>query len=113
MASGEPSAADRLAFRVLGPLEVLAGGAPVRLGGPRQRAVLAILLGHANEVVPVDRLIDDVWDEPPEPAGNVLQVYVPQLRGLLDREVIATRGRDYAIPLPDGALDLHRFERLC
>src|SRR3954447_10878311 len=113
MASIESSAPDRLEFRVLGPLEVLAGGAPVRLGGPRQRAVLAILLGHANEVVPVDRLIDDVWDDPPETAGNVLQGYVSQLRRLLGRDVIATRGRDYAIRLPDGALDLHRFERLC
>src|SRR4051794_39830711 len=98
---------------MLRPLEVLAGGAPVRLGGPRQRAVLAILLGHANEVVPVDRLIDDVWDDPPETAGNVLQGYVSQLRRLLGRDVIATRGRDYAIRLPDGALALHRFERLC
>src|SRR3954467_7737757 len=112
MASGEPSAPDRLEFRVLGPLGGLPGGAPVRLGGPRQRAVLAILLGHANEVVPVDRLIDDVWDDPPETAGNVLRGYVSQLRRLLGRDVIATRGRDYAIRLPDGALDLHRFERL-
>src|SRR3954471_2147165 len=112
MASGEPSAADRLAFRVLRPPEALSGGAPVRLGGPRQRAVLAILLGHANEVVPVDRLIDEVWDDPPETAGNVVQGYVSHLRRLLGRDVIATRGRDYAIRLPDGALDLHRFERL-
>src|SRR3954453_17730109 len=112
MASIESSAPGALEFRVLGPLEVLAGGRPVRLGGPRQRAVLAILLGHANEVVPAERLIDDVWDEPPETAGNVVQGYVSQLRRTLGRDVIATRGRDYAIRLPDGALDLHRFERL-
>jgi DNA-binding SARP family transcriptional activator len=112
MASGESSPPDRLEFRILGPLEVLVGGSPVRLGGPRQRAVLAILLGHANEVVPADRLIDDVWDEPPGTAANVLQGYISHLRRTLGRDVIATRGRDYAIRLADGALDLHRFERL-
>src|SRR3954466_8879343 len=112
MASVESSAPDRLEFHILGPLEVRAGGAPVRLGGPRQRAVLAILLAHANEVVPAERLIDDVWDAPPETAANVVQGYVSQLRRTLGRHVIATRGRDYAIQLPDGALDLPRFERL-
>src|SRR3954453_6842435 len=112
MASVESSAPGRLEFPILGPLEVRAGGAPVRLGGPRQRAVLAILLAHANEVVPAERLIDDVWDAPPESAANVVQGHVSQLRRALGRDVIATRGRDYAIRLPDGALDLHRFERL-
>jgi DNA-binding SARP family transcriptional activator len=112
MASVESSAPDRLEFRILGPLEVRADGAPVRLGGRHQRAVLAILLAHANEVVPAERLIDDVWDAPPESAANVVQGHVSQLRRALGRDVIATRGRDYAIRLPDGALDLHRFERL-
>ena len=112
MASVESSAPDRLEFRILGPLDVLAEGMPVRLGGPRQRAVLAILLGHANEVVPADRLIDGVWEEPPGTAANVVQSYVSQLRRTLGRDVIATRGRDYAVRLPQGALDLHRFERL-
>ena len=112
MASVESSAPDRLEFRILGPLEVLAAGTPLRLGGPRQRAVLALLLGHANEVVPADRLIDGVWDEPPGTAANVVQGYVSQLRRTLGRDVIATRGRDYAIRLAQGALDLHRFERL-
>src|SRR3954471_185699 len=112
MASPEHRVPDRLEFRILGPLEVVAGASAVRLGGPRLRAGLAILLGHANEVVPADRLIDEVWDEPPESAANVLQGYVSQLRRALGREVIATHGRDYAIRLTDGALDLHRFERL-
>src|ERR1700749_3298215 len=105
--------ANRLEFRVLGPLEALVDGAAVRLGRPRRRAVLAILLGHANEVVPADRLIDDVWeDDPPDTAANVLQGYVSHLRRTVGRDVIATRGRDYAIRLDQGALDLHRFERL-
>ena len=71
-------------FRILGPLEAGVDGSAVQLGGPRQRAVLAILLAQANEVVPVERLIDGVWDEdPPETAANILQGYVSQLRKLL------------------------------
>ena len=102
-----------LEFQVLGPLEALVGGAPAALGGRRQRAVLAMLLAQCNEVVPAHRLIDGVWDdEPPESAGNVLQGHVSHLRRALGRDVIVTRGRDYAIRVPDGALDLHRFERL-
>jgi len=101
-----------LEFRVLGPLEALVDGSPARLGGPRQRALLALLLVHANEVVPVARLVDEVWgEEPPVTAGNVLQTYVSQLRKALGRDVIATRGRGYVAAVVDGALDLRVFER--
>ena len=60
------AAADRvpsravLEFRVLGPLELVGEDGPVRLGGPRQRATLAILLLHANRVVPAERLADEL-----------------------------------------------------
>jgi DNA-binding SARP family transcriptional activator len=101
-----------LEFRVLGPLEVLVDGKPARLGGPRQRALLAILLVHASEVVAVSRLVDEVWgDDPPLTAGNVLQTYVSQLRKAIGRDAIGTRGRGYVIAVPDGALDLRTFER--
>lgn len=100
-------------YRVLGPLEALDDGRQLPLGGPRQRAVLAVLLLHANEVVPASRLVDDLWgDEPPETASNILQGYVSDLRHLLGREAIATRGRGYAIQVGPGDLDLRRFERL-
>jgi DNA-binding winged helix-turn-helix (wHTH) protein len=99
-------------FGILGPLQVLVDGTPVSLGGPQQRAVLAMLLAHANQTVPVDRLIDDVWgDSPPETAGNLLQGYVSQLRKALGKDVIATRGRGYAVVVPAGGLDLHQFEQ--
>jgi DNA-binding SARP family transcriptional activator len=101
-----------LEFRVLGPLEVLVDGSPARLGGPRQRALLAILLVHANEVVPVARLVDELWgDDPPVTAANVLQTYVSQLRKAVGRDTIGTRGRGYVVAVPDGALDLRGFER--
>jgi DNA-binding SARP family transcriptional activator len=100
-------------FRILGPLEVLVAGEPVALGGPRQRAVLAILLAQANEAVPSQRLVDGVWDEsPPETAINLVQGYVSQLRKTLGRETIATRGNGYSLAVAPDDLDLSRFERL-
>jgi DNA-binding SARP family transcriptional activator len=100
-------------FRILGPLEVLRDGEPVMLGGARQRAVLAVLLLHAGEVVPAERLIDAVWDEePPETARNVLQSYVSQLRKSLGGDVISTQGRGYRLALSADQLDLERFQRL-
>ena len=56
-------------FRVLGPVEVLDGDGPVDIGTPRQRALLARLLVDVNRVVPLDRIIDDLWEgEPPAAA---------------------------------------------
>jgi DNA-binding SARP family transcriptional activator len=100
-------------FRILGPLEVLDGGRRLELGGPRQRAVLALLLLRAGEAVPAGRLIDDVWaGAPPKAAASALQAYVSRLRGELGRETIATRGKGYALELGAAELDLRRFERL-
>ena len=88
------------------------GGLAARFGGPRQRALLAVLLAHANEVVPVARLVDEVWGEqPPVTAENVLQTYVSQLRKVLGRDAIATRGRGYVAVVGEGRLDLRVFER--
>jgi len=100
-------------YRILGSLEALEEGRQLSLGGPRQRVLLAVLLLHPNEVVPASRLIDDVWgEEPPETATNIVQGYVSDLRHVLGREAIATRGRGYAIYVEPGHLDLRRFERL-
>ena len=64
-------------FAVLGPLEATRGGTPIALGAGRQRALLALLLIHANEVVPSERLIDELWGaDPPAGAAHSLQVYV-------------------------------------
>ena len=68
-------------FRILGPLEVLDGERPLPLGGARQRALLAILLTRANQVIGRDALIDELWGEsPPDTATNVLQGYISHLR---------------------------------
>src|SRR5215208_5067335 len=100
-------------FRILGPLEVLEEGRPFALGGAKQRALLAVLLLRANEVVSRDRLIDELWGgEPPDTAHTALQVYVSQLRKLLGHETIVTQTPGYLIQVSDGELDLHRFEWL-
>jgi DNA-binding SARP family transcriptional activator len=100
-------------FRVLGPLEALADGVPVKLGGHRPRAVLAVLVLHAGQVVSTSRLVDEVWaEDPPETAANVLQGYVSQLRKELGRDTIETREPGYVLRVEHDSFDLHRFERL-
>ena len=70
-------------FRILGPLEVEEAGRTIPIGG-RKRALLAILLLHANEPVSADELIDELWGEtPPLSARKGLQVYVSRLRKAL------------------------------
>ncbi len=64
-------------FKILGPLEVWDGQRRVELGRPKQRALLAVLLVHANQVVALDRLIEELWgEEPPARATASLQAYV-------------------------------------
>jgi DNA-binding SARP family transcriptional activator len=102
-------------FRVLGPLEVLDDGRPLDLGAPRQRALFAFLLLHANEVVSTDRLAEALWPEKiPRTAAKAIQVYVSALRKALRsaRDVLETRGPGYALRVAPGELDLHEFERL-
>ena len=100
-------------FRILGPLEVWDGGSEVSLGGPKPRALLAVLLLHANEVVPADRLIDELWgSDSPERAAAALRVNVSRLRKALPQDVLTTRAPGYAVQIEPDELDLHRFERL-
>jgi DNA-binding SARP family transcriptional activator len=100
-------------FRVLGPLEVSEEGRQIALGGLKQRALLALLLLHANEVVSRDRLIDELWQEdPPETARTALQVHISQLRKALGRERIVTQAPGYRVVVGPGELDSERFEQL-
>ncbi len=104
-------------FRLLGSLGVEAGGTPIALGPPKQRAVLAVLLLHANEIVPTDRIIDLVWgDDPPRTAEHSVQLYVSELRKAIangsTQEVIETRPAGYVLSTPPESVDSLRFERL-
>ncbi|HSC73793.1 MAG TPA: AfsR/SARP family transcriptional regulator [Gaiellaceae bacterium] len=103
-----------LDFRILGPLEVVADHGPVRLGGPKQRATLAILLLNANRVVSVDRLADDLYaGAAPVTAVTQVQRQISELRKLLGAEhTVETRPPGYVLRLVAGQLDLQRFERI-
>jgi DNA-binding SARP family transcriptional activator len=116
VAPGKEPAID---FRILGPLEVWDGDRPLPLGGAKQRALLALLLLRANEVLSRDRLIDELWGEqPPETATTALQVHVSQLRKALaaaggdPRRRLATRPGGYVLTLAPDELDATRFEGL-
>jgi DNA-binding SARP family transcriptional activator len=101
-----------LDFRILGPLEVVADGVSLRLGGPKQRATLAILLLSANRVVPVERLADDLYaGAAPVTAVTQVQRQVSELRKLLREPAIETRAPGYTIHVSPEQLDLSRFER--
>ena len=109
----DPGYGRRVQFRVLGPLEVDAGDGAVPLGGPKQRAVLANLLVRANQVVPADTLIEDVWgDDPPGKARNTLQTYVSNLRKTLGDGLFQRRDPGYVLIVDPLDVDASRFDTL-
>jgi YVTN family beta-propeller protein len=100
-------------FAILGPLEARDDGRGLKLGGPKQRAVLAMLLLDANRPVSRDRLIDKLWGEsPPQSAAHTLDDYVSRLRRILGGARIERGPAGYLIRVEPGELDLERFEAL-
>src|SRR5215212_3863850 len=106
-------------FRILGPIEVLDEGRTVALGGAKQRALLAVLVLHANETLSTDRLIEELWGEhPPATAAKTVQVHVSRLRKALGAGAgegsagVVTRDHGYELRLALENLDSYRFERL-
>jgi predicted ATPase/DNA-binding SARP family transcriptional activator len=107
-------------FRILGPLEALDEGRDVAPAGSKRRALLALLLLHANETLSIEQLIDELWGEhPPATAARTVQAHVSRLRKALDAGtgngadgVIVTRERGYELTLDPDRLDALRFERL-
>ena len=107
-------------FRILGPLEALDEGRDVAPAGSKRRALLALLLLHANETLSIERLIDELWGEhPPATAARTVQAHVSRLRKALGAGagngadgVIVTRERGYELTLDPDRLDALRFERL-
>jgi DNA-binding SARP family transcriptional activator/tetratricopeptide (TPR) repeat protein len=104
-------------FRVLGPTELWSAGQPYDLGPARERSVLAILLLTPRTIVPVDALIDRLWDaEPPPKARESLSVYVARLRASLreaagDSVRLAGRANGYVLDVDPESVDLHQFRR--
>lgn len=104
-----------LSFEALGPLSAFSNGVPVRLGGPKERLVLACLLTAGGRVVSVDKLVDVLWgDAPPDRAVATLQVHVSNLRRRFGDAgaAIVTQAPGYVLPTTPASLDLLRFEEL-
>ena len=100
-------------FRILGPLEISAGDGAIKLGGKKQRVVIAHLILRANRPVPVDLLIDGLWgEEPPETAKNTLQTYVYRLRQVLGEDRISSEVGGYVLRADAAEIDAARFEAL-
>src|SRR5215210_5256568 len=111
-------AANRLEFRILGPLTVRVDGAPAPAGGPKQRALLALLLLSANRVVSRDRLVSELFPEQSvNAADHALRNHVSRLRKVLssaagDEPRLVARAPGYLLRVEPGELDLEHFERL-
>lgn len=107
-------------FSLLGPIAVTTGSAELSLGPAKRRSVLALLLLQPNTTVPLEQLIDSLWeDEPPEHARTVVQGHVSRLRATLAEGgaeaygvELTTHGSAYLLRLPEELIDSHRFGEL-
>ncbi|MER8071245.1 AfsR/SARP family transcriptional regulator [Streptomyces sp. NPDC094034] len=110
----------RVGFGVLGPVTAWdGGGGAIALKGPRHRAVLARLIVARRRVVPVTRLVEDLWADPPPGAVGAVRTFVAALRRALEPErppraragLLVTEGPGYALRAEPDAVDAWRFER--
>lgn len=104
-------------FRILGPIEVVDGGAPIEVGSPKERAVLAMLAADSGRAVSTDRLIMGLWgDQPPRTALATTRTYVSHLRDALDEigesSLIETIDNGYRLAVEPQQIDAVRFEQL-
>jgi DNA-binding SARP family transcriptional activator len=100
-------------FRILGSLEVLDGPRRIEVRAGNDRALLALLLLNANEVVSSYRLIEDLWGgKAPASAPKILQSGISRIRRAIGEDRIETRPPGYRILVEPGELDVERFERL-
>ena len=100
------------AFRLLGPLEISVNGRPRVLPRRKQRLLLTLLLSQ-EEVVSIDRLVDQLWGErPPKTAVGALQNLVSEVRKALGSSVVRTHAAGYSLGVERESVDMHRFERL-
>ena len=99
--------------RILGPFQLEEGGRRIPVGGVRQRAVLVSLVLHANEVVPSEQLLMDLWGEDsPRSAANSLQAAISRLRRTLPAGRLITRAPGYALRIFPEEVDVSQFEQL-
>lgn len=102
-------------FRILGPVEVRVDGEVVPIPAPRQRALLALLLVHVNEVLSSDRILEELWrDDLPASGANALRFHVSKLRSAMgvDPSPIVTHGSGYVLAVDPESVDGYRFEQV-
>ncbi|MET9227895.1 BTAD domain-containing putative transcriptional regulator [Lentzea sp. NPDC003310] len=99
-------------YRLLGPLQIWRGGVELRLGGPRQRTLLAALALHANETVSFEHLSEAVWESPPAAPESNIRTYVAALRKLVQDDLVTVPG-GYRLRVADDEVDVAVFSRLC
>lgn len=107
-------------FRLLGVLEVSDGARLVSVGTIKYKALLAILLLRANDVVSTDCLVDELWGgSPPASATATLRGYVSGLRHALEpgskagsHQMVKTRPSGYLLAVAPEQIDVARFEML-
>ena len=101
-------------FRVLGSVGIVDGAALLPLGGGMPRRLLAVLLAYRNSVVSTDRLVEVLWEEPPDSAAGTLQSYVSRLRRFVELDdagaALVNRAPGYVLEVPGAAVDAGRFE---
>src|SRR6202000_1751887 len=105
-------------FRLLGPIELWSAGRRQDLGRARARSILAMLLLTPRALVPVETLIDRLWDtEPPAKARESLSVYMARLRASLRQAVgdelrLLGRAQGYTLEVDPETIDVYQFRRL-
>jgi class 3 adenylate cyclase len=99
-------------FRLLGPIEIADRDVRVQPGGPRQRALLALLLLRRNEVCSSDLLLEELWADEASERANALQAAVSRLRRTPLGDRLGTRAPGYLLRVEPGELDVERFEVL-
>ena len=108
---------DTVRFGVLGPLRAELGGRTLDLGGPRQRAVLAVLLIARGRIVSAEQIMSEVWAGYPSPSSTTLYAYVSELRRTLEPEraprtparLLVREGPGYALRAEPATVDAERF----
>ena len=106
-------------FRILGPLDVVENGRSIDLGPPQQRALVALLLLHANRVVTTARIMEELWGDDAAGKENALWVYVSRLRSTFEPDrvdrgqssILLTRDHGYVLSVDPGSVDAEAFER--
>ncbi len=102
-----------VAYRLLGPLEIVSDGVAIEPGSGKQRELLALFLVNPGQTFSLDRIVDALWDEPPASAAKIVQNCVVRLRRILPAGALVTHRHGYELQLGEGDhTDIEQFAAL-